>query len=54
MFIYRVKRNGEIHDYSKEYDTIEEAKAWYADNGLFCQGINNRKLMLYKNSKKIK
>lgn len=53
MFIYRVKQNGFYKDYSNEYQTKKEALDWYKKNGEFLTNLSNRKIILFKNSKKV-
>ena len=53
-YTYKTFREGIWHIYSNEYETLKECLLWYLRNGTFLENVSNRKLVLFKGSKKVK
>ena len=53
-YMYKTFREGTWYIYSNEYVTLKECLLWYLRNGTFLENVSNRKLVLFKGSKKVK
>jgi hypothetical protein len=53
-YAYKVFKKGVWYTYSEEYENIKDCLLWYLRNGRFLENLSNRKLVLFKGSKKIK
>ena len=54
MYTYKTFREGVWHIYSNEYLELKECVNWYLNNGEFLENLSNRKLVLFRGSKKVK
>ena len=54
MYTYKTFREGVWHVYSNEYLQLKECVNWYLKNGKFLENLSNRKLVLFRGSKKVK
>jgi len=54
MYIYKVRQNGYWKDYSNEYECEMSARVWFGKYGEFLSALSNRKIVLFKNTKKVK
>ena len=53
-YTYKTFKEGVWHIYSNEYETLKECLLWYLRNGTFLENVSDRKLVLFKGSKKVK
>tara|TARA_R110000851_G_scaffold15144_1_gene50379 strand:- start:1682 stop:1855 length:174 start_codon:yes stop_codon:yes gene_type:complete len=53
-YTYKTFKEGVWYIYSNEYETLKECLLWYLRNGTFLENVSDRKLVLFKGSKKVK